>query len=182
MMKLAICVFTQPEVVKVFLGLAQIKADDIVCDLGCGDGRLLISAVNDYGAQKAIGYEMREDLCISAREEIRNLQLQDRIEIVHADLLEADLSNCSVVTIYLSNEANELLRIKLQEQLKPGSRVVCYSYPINSWNIAEEVRLQDLNQSTKKFMDALYLYHIPEAYTSRFHNIMLLTKSFVLSH
>lgn len=165
-MKLAICVFTQPEVVKVFLRLAHIDSDDLVCDLGCGDGRLLISAVNDFGAKKAIGYEIREDLCVSAEKEIRKLQLQDRIKIVHGDLLEADLSNCSVVTMYLSSEANELIRIKLQEQLKPGSRVVSYSYPINSWNATEEVKLQDLNLGTNEFNDTLYSYHIPEAYDS----------------
>lgn len=165
-MKLAICVATPPQIVEAMLALAQITSEDSVCDLGCGDGRILISAIRNFGARKAIGYEIRGDICEATEKEIQKLHLQNRIEIVHGDLLEANLSDCSVLTLYLSNEANELLRSKLQEQLKPGSRVICYSFPINSWKVTKEVNLQDLHFSSNKYVDSLYLYRIPEAYES----------------
>lgn len=166
MAKLAICVPTQPEIIEIMLGLARITSEDSVCDLGCGCGRILISAIKDFGARKAIGYEMRGDLCEAGGKEIRKLQLQDRVTIVHGDLLEANLSDCSVLTLYLSSEANELLRLKLQKQLKPGSRVICYSFPINSWKAADKLDLQEFPFLKNKFIDTLYLYRIPEAYKS----------------
>ncbi|MFC2072664.1 class I SAM-dependent methyltransferase [Chloroflexota bacterium] len=165
-MKLAICVPTQSEIVIIMLSLAQINSEDIVYDLGCGDGRILISAIQDFGAQKAIGYEISADLCEAAKEEIQKSRLQHRIKIVQDDLLEASLYDCSVLTLYLSSEANELLRPKLQKQLKLGSRVISHSYPINSWKVANTVELKDLNFGTSKFADTLYLYRIPEAYES----------------
>ena len=116
-MKLAICVVTPPEIVEVMLALVQITSEDLVCDLGCGDGRILISAIKDFGARKAIGYEIREDIYEATEKDIQKLHLQDRIKIIHGDLLEANLSDCSVLTLYLSSEANELLRPKLQKQL-----------------------------------------------------------------
>ena len=123
-MKLAICVATPPEIVETMLSLVQITSEDLVCDLGCGDGRILISAIKDFGARKAIGYEIRRDLCEATVKEIQKLHLQDRIKIVHGDLLEANLSGCSVLTLYLSSEANELLRPKLQKQLMPQTKVL----------------------------------------------------------
>ena len=165
-MKLAICVATPPEIVETMLALAQITSEDLVCDLGCGDGRILISAIKDFRAREAIGYEIRGDICEATEKEIQKLHLQDRIKIVHGDLLEANLSDCSVLTLYLSSEANELLRSKIQEQLKPGSRVICYSFPINSWKVTKEINLQDLYFANNKFVGSLYLYHIPEAYES----------------
>jgi len=116
--------------------------------------------------RQAIGYEIRGDICEVTEKEIQNLHLQDHIKIVHGDLLEANLSDCSVLTLYLSGEANELLQSKLQEQLKPGSRVICYTFPINSWKVTKEVNLQNLYFGNNKFVDSLYLYHIPEAYES----------------
>lgn len=169
-MKLAIFVSTLPEIMRIMLDLAQVNSNDIVYDLGCGDGRILISAIRDFGAQKAIGYEIRRDLCETAEKEIQKLHLHDRIKIVHGDLLEADLSDCSVLILYLSSEANELLRPKLQKQLKPGSRVICYSYPIHSWKVTNDINLRDLYFGKSKFEDTLYLYRMPDAYNS--HQLM----------
>ena len=155
---------TPHEIVKKMLGMAKINNNDIVYDLGCGDGRILISAIKDFGAQKAIGYEIRGDLCSTARDEIQKLHLNEYIKVFNSDFLEADLAGCSVLTLYLSNEATELLRPKLQKELRSGSRVICYAYRMNLWKVTKEVELQQPYYANRKFVEMLYLYHVPDAY------------------
>src|SRR3989304_2336366 len=93
------------EIVRQMLTLASVSPGDVVYDLGCGDGRVLISAVQEFGAARAVGYEVRQDLCDSARDAIRQRRLQHRIRIRNEDLMKADLSCASVVTLYLTTEA-----------------------------------------------------------------------------
>ena len=100
-------------------------------DLGCGDAKVLISAVKDFGANRAVGYELRPDLYAASRKKVQQLALHDRIKIISGDLREADLSEASLVTLYLSTEANRLLHRGLERKLKPGCRVVTYFFPIS---------------------------------------------------
>ena len=94
-----------PEVVKRMLEVAEARPGDVVCDLGCGDGRILIVAVEDFKAKEAVGYEIREDVYKNALEEVARMNLQDKIRIINGDFLEADLSRASVITVYLNSLA-----------------------------------------------------------------------------
>ena len=98
---------SKPQVVQKMLEIADIKPHDVVYDLGCGDGRILIKAVEDFNVKKAIGYELDKQRYKSTRKEIKQRNLQDRIEIINGNLFEADLSDATVVTLYLTSWGND---------------------------------------------------------------------------
>lgn len=128
------------------LTLAEIKAGDIIYDLGCGDGRVVIMAAQDFGAQ-GIGVEMREDLAKQAMGKISDLGLEGRVKIVHGDMFKVDISQANVITLYLTTSANDKVKPKLEAELKPGTRVVSHDYEILGWrpikidNFCENPRL-----------------------------------------
>lgn len=119
--------------VRKMLKLAVVGAGDVVYDLGSGDGRMVAAAVRDFKAKRAVGIELRGDLVNKARVEIRRLNLEGKIEIIHGDALKINVSEADVVTLYLTSRGNEMLRPKLEEELKPGTRVVSLSYKISGW-------------------------------------------------
>lgn len=125
-------VATPLPVVKQMLTLAEIKPDDIIYDLGCGDGRVVIMAAQDFGAQ-GVGVEMREDLAKQALTKISDLGLEGRVKIVHGDMFKLDLSQADVVTLYLTTSANDKVKPKLEAELKPGTRVISHDYEILGW-------------------------------------------------
>ena len=139
-------VATPLPVVKQMLTLAEIKAGDIIYDLGCGDGRVVIMAAQDFGAQ-GIGVEMREDLAKQAMGKISDLGLEGRVKIVHGDMFKVDISQANVITLYLTTSANDKVKPKLEAELKPGTRVVSHDYEILGWrpikidNFCENPRL-----------------------------------------
>ena len=149
------------EIVGRMLELAGVMSEDVVCDLGCGDGRVLTSAVRDFGAKGAVGYELRPDLCRASRRSALQLGVQDRIKIVNGDLRKADLSEVSVVTIYLTTRANQMLVESLGTRLRSGSRVVTYLFPIPGWMPTKEVDLGRASFEEGKFLGSLYLYSMP---------------------
>jgi len=120
-------------VVKKMLQIAQVGQEDVVCDLGSGDARMLIAAVEEFKAKKAIGYELREHLYQASLKEIGKRNLGDKIELHKRNMYEADLTEASVVTLYLSNKANRLLRPKLEKELRYGTRVISLIFKINNW-------------------------------------------------
>ena len=128
------------------LALAEIKPGDMLYDLGSGDGRVVIMAAQDYGA-RAVGVEMREDLAKQAMEKIGELGLEGRVKIFHGDMFKIDLSQANVVTLYLTTSANDKVKPKLENELKPGTRVVSHDYEILGWrpikidNFCENPRL-----------------------------------------
>jgi precorrin-6B methylase 2 len=154
---------TPNEIVTRMLQLAEVSSGDIVCDLGCGDARILVSAARDFGARRAVGYELIGDLCSASRELVCRLDLQDRIEIVNGDLRAADLSDASVVTLYLTSEANRILAELLRMGLRPGARVVTYLFPISGWLPAREIDLNTATFEEGRFIGKLYLYRMPPA-------------------
>lgn len=158
---LVVWVPTPHEIVARMLALAGVSPEDIVCDLGCGDGRILVSAVKDFGARRAVGYELRPDLCRAARKTVRQLGAQDRIKIINGDLRQADLSDASVVTLYLTTRANQSLVEVLRTRLRPGSRVVTFLFPVPGWLPSREVDLGSLSFEEGKFIGKLYLYLMP---------------------
>lgn len=120
-------------IVTKMLQIAQVGQEDVVCDLGSGDARVLITAAEEFKAKRAIGYELREHLYQASLQEIGKRNLGDKIELHKRSLYEADLTQASVVTLYLSNEANDLLRPKLEKELRYGTRVISLIFKINNW-------------------------------------------------
>ena len=122
------------------LEAGHVKPGDIVYDLGSGDGRIVITAAQKFGA-KAVGVEIRADLCRIATEKIRSLGLDERVRMVQGDALRVDLSPADVVTLYLLTSSNELVKPNLEKYLKPGARVVSNQFPIKGWRPVETVHM-----------------------------------------
>lgn len=119
--------------VRRMLRLANVGPNDIVYDLGSGDGRVVITAVHEFDAKKAVGIELRQDLIRLAHAQIQKLNVARRVEIIHDNALETPVGEADVITLYLSTKGNEMLRSKLERELKPGSRVVSLDYKISRW-------------------------------------------------
>ncbi len=145
-------VSTSLEVVNRMLKLAKIMPSDIVYDLGCGDGRILIAAVKDFNAKGAVGYEINPSLYKTASDNIKKNNLHDRIELFNEDLFKADLSRATVITLYLTSWANEKLKPKLENEIKSGTRVVSHDFSIHGW----QPKIKDGFQG-----HAIYVYEGP---------------------
>jgi len=139
-------VATPLPVVKQMLTLAQLKPGEIIYDLGCGDGRVVIMAAQEFGAS-GVGVEMREDLVKQALSKVSELGLNGRVKIVQSDMFKVELAQADVVTLYLTTSANDKVKPKLESELKPGARVVSHDYEILGWrpvkvdNFCENPRL-----------------------------------------
>lgn len=123
---------THPEVVRLMLEAAKIGRDDVVYDLGCGDGRIAIEAVRRYGA-RAVCIDLHPDRIREARAKARDFGVADRIEFIVGDIFAADLRPATVVTMYLTTRVNRWLRPKLLSQLRPGTRIVSHAFHLSEW-------------------------------------------------
>ena len=131
-MSIAPFVQTPLEVAKKMLDISQIRPGEVLYDLGCGDGRLIILAAKEIGA-KATGIELREDLIERARTEIKRLNLEDKVNVIQGNFFDVPISDADVVTLYLTSSANERLRPKLEAELKNGVRVVSHDFKVPGW-------------------------------------------------
>jgi predicted RNA methylase len=120
------------QVIQYMLKLANLKAGEILFDLGAGDGRTVIMAAKTFGA-RAVGVELREDLAKKALSSIHDNGLADRVTIVNGDMFSVNLTFADVVFLYLTTSANEKIRPKLENDLKKGVRVVSHDYEIVGW-------------------------------------------------
>ena len=114
------------------LVLAELKPDEILFDLGSGDGRAVIMAASDFGA-KSVGVELRDDLSKKALTSIQLLEIAKKPQIIQRDIFDVDLSSADVVFLYLTTSANERIKPKLESELKSGTRVVSHDYEILGW-------------------------------------------------
>lgn len=134
---------TPEPVVEAMLTMAEVGERDVVYDLGCGDGRIAIAAVRDFGAKEAVCIDIDPQRVREARANVKRAGLEERVEIRQGDLFEADLSKPTVVTLYLLRSLNLKLRPKLQRQLEAGSRVVSQSFDMGDWEPDEEREVDD---------------------------------------
>lgn len=139
---LAPYVATPPDVVEEMLKLAEVRERDVVYDLGSGDGRIVISAARNYGA-RGIGFELDPELVRRARNDARQTGVEHLVEFYAQDVMTVDLAPATVVTIYLSRDANLKLRPRLLSMLRPGSRVVSHDYDMGDWRPARYLRFRD---------------------------------------
>src|SRR5436190_4314010 len=126
-------VATHTDTVRDMLWMAQVGKEDVVYDLGSGDGRIVIAAVRDFGARRGVGIEKDPDLVRKSRENAVNAGVADRVEFREGDLFSADCDDASVVALYLGHRANIELRPRLLRLLKPGSRIVSHESAMGEW-------------------------------------------------
>lgn len=124
---------TPEPVVKKMLSMAKVGPNDVVYDLGCGDGRITIAAVRDFNAKSAVCVDIDPQRIKEAKANVERAGLSDRIEVRHADMFEVDVSRATVVTLYLLPELNQKLRPKLVRELPEGARIVSQSFDMGDW-------------------------------------------------
>ena len=122
---------TPDEVVESMLKLAGVHRGDVVYDLGCGDGRIVIAAAR-LGA-RAVGVDINPDRIRDARLNAKQAQVEDSVTFVQEDLFKADIKEATVVTLYLLPSVNLKLRPRLWSELKPGTRVVSHAFDMGDW-------------------------------------------------
>ncbi len=152
-------VSTPHNVVAKMLELANVKRNDIVYDLGSGDGRIVITAAQKYGS-RGVGYDIDPQRIKEANENARTAGVTDRVRFVQGDLFEADLSEATVVTLYLLPEVNLKLHPKLLKELKPGTRIVSHNYHFGDW---EPIRTETVK--SPKGEHFVYYWVVPKGKT-----------------
>jgi len=123
---------TSPEMVDVMLKMADVKPGEMVYDLGCGDGRIVVTAARDFGA-RGIGVDIDPERIRESRQNVRDAKVGDRVEIKYADLFEMDFSDADVVALYLLPALNLRLRPRILDELRPGTRIVSNSFDMDDW-------------------------------------------------
>ncbi len=150
---------TPRHIVLRMLELADVSEDDVVYDLGSGDGRFIITAAKEFGA-RGVGIEIDPDLVKRAQMNAKQAGVADRVEFRRGDLFEADLSEATVVTLYLWPTMNNRLRPKLKDELDPGARVVSHDFGIDDW--AEDTLVTLGSKDVTETADQIYLWTVSE--------------------
>src|SRR5262245_6913171 len=133
---------TRQAVADAMLKLASVTSDDIVYDLGSGDGRIVILAAQKYGA-RGVGIEIDHGLVEVSRQIARDGEVDGRVSFIEGDLFTADISAATVVTLYLSTSVNNRLEPKLKQELRPGTRIVSHQFPIGDWAPGQTLHVND---------------------------------------
>lgn len=134
-------VATQKYTVKDLLWMADVGKEDVFYDLGSGDGRIVISAVRDFGASRAVGIEIDPNYIHQSNENAAKANVTDRVQFIQGDLFASDFSDADVVTLFLGHKPNIKLRPKLVRSLKPGSRIVSHQFAMGEWKPAKELTI-----------------------------------------
>lgn len=144
---------TPQNVVDAMLKLANVSSKDVVYDLGCGDGRIVITAAEKYGAT-GTGFDINPERIKEANENAKEANVTGKVKFVEGDLFKVDYRPATVVTLYLLPNVNMKLRPMLLEQLKPGTRIVSHAFDMGDW---EPEETQVIDGST------IYLWRVPES-------------------
>ncbi|MGK9117530.1 class I SAM-dependent methyltransferase [Olivibacter jilunii] len=145
-------VASKPAVVEAMLQIAQVNKNDLIYDLGCGDGRIVITAAKEYGAT-GVGVDIDPNRIKEANRNAQKEGVSDKVQFLQQDLFDVDFSKASVVTLYLLPYVNLKLRPKLLEQLKPGTRIVSNEFDMGDWQPEKKIKV---GEST------IYFWTIPE--------------------
>jgi len=141
---------TPQSVVDAMLDLAQVTKNDVVYDLGCGDGRIVITAA--LRGARGVGIDIDPLRIREANAQARDANVDDRVQFLEADLFKADISKATVVTLYLLTSLNLKLQPKLLKELKPGTRIVSHTFDMGAWKPEQTVQVDD---------STIYLWKIP---------------------
>ena len=143
---------TRQQVVDAMLELAKVTENDVVYDLGCGDGRIVVTAAKKYGATGR-GIDIDPQRIKEANENASKAGVTDKVKFIQANLFESDVSEASVVTLYLLNSLNMKLRPILLEQLKPGTRIVSHAFNMGDWEPDQTIQVDG---------STIHLWTVPE--------------------
>jgi precorrin-6B methylase 2 len=152
----AIHVPTPPVIVAKMLEVARLHKDDLLYDLGCGDGRIVIAAAKDYGC-RAVGYDIDERKVQQSKENVKSHRVERLVRIEHKDIFLLDLREATVITLYLLPEMNMKLLPQL-EMLKDGSRIVCHEFALKD---VQHDRLITITTQPDGVPRDIYLYTLP---------------------
>jgi precorrin-6B methylase 2 len=152
---------TPPEVVERMLEMAGTRPDDLVIDLGSGDGRIVIVAAQKFGA-RGLGIELDAALVAKSRENAEAMKVQDKVSFVQGDVLVADISRATVVTVYLLPGLLGKLQSRFISELAPGTRIVSHEFTMAGWlpDRSETVRLKQ-HHSGQGSVSRLHLWIVP---------------------
>ena len=144
---------TPNDVVERMLTLAGVTENDVVYDLGCGDGRIVIAAARDFGA-RGVGVDIDPQRIAEANANAEQAGVQHLVEFIEQDAMEVDVSDATVVTLYLLSSSNARLRPILTRQLRRGARIVSHAFSMGNWDPDIVDRFEDARGSTR----TLYLW------------------------
>jgi SAM-dependent methyltransferase len=147
---------TPPETVDEMLRQARLKKGDVLYDLGSGDGRIPIAAAKQYGV-RAVGIDIDPKLVEEAREAARREGVENLVSFRNEDMFTADVREANVVTLYLSNTLNVMLRPKLLRELKPGSLIISHDFLMGDWLPEKSVRVP-----WKNLYRTVYVWTVPQ--------------------
>jgi len=137
---------TPQEVVEEMLKLANVKEGDVVYDLGCGDGRIVVTAVKKYKAKKGLGVDLNPERVKDSEKTAKDAGVQDKVEFKQGDVLkltDKDVAQADVVTLYLLPEVNLRLMPVLKKGLKPGARIVSHDFDMGDWKADKQIEVKD---------------------------------------
>jgi hypothetical protein len=149
-------------VVSDMLRYADVSAADFLIDLGSGDGRIVLTAAKVFGA-RGFGVDIKEELVKKANDAARAEGIADRVKFLKQDLFKTDISQATIVTMYLLPDTVNLLKDKFLAELKPGTRIVSHDYPLTGW-LAEKYWQMDLEEKVQisgVTTTLIYLYIVP---------------------
>jgi protein-L-isoaspartate O-methyltransferase len=152
---LAPAIYSPQPIVDRMLELAVIKPGETVFDLGCGDGRVLISAAQKFKA-RGVGIELSPNLVRMTNDMVKRLNLENQVQITQGSLLNTDVQPADVVILYLDTGANDMLKPKLEKQLKAGARVVSHDFEVRGWKPAKVEKMKAYNRT-----HTIFLYTMP---------------------
>ena len=147
---------TPNEVVAQMLQLANVQKSDVLYDLGSGDGRIVVTAAQKYGT-RGVGIDINPERISEANANARAAKVTDRVQFRQQDLFKTDLSEATVVTLYLLPDINVKLRPQLFKQLKPGTRIVSHDFDMGEWKPERVVQVQGPTRQ-----HTLYYWVVPE--------------------
>ena len=153
---------TPQRVVEAMLNIAQVSDRDFVIDLGSGDGRIIITAAQKYGA-RGKGYDIDGELVERSTLAARKLKLEQRVRFETRDVLQADIREATVITLYLLPDMMHALRPRLIRELRPGTRIVSHDFDFGDWKPERTVSL-DLDEKydvTGSWSSTIYLWTVP---------------------
>ncbi len=133
---------TPQDVVNRMLDLADVTKDDVIYDLGCGDGRIVITAAQRFGA-RGVGIDFDPRRIAEANANATRAGVQDLVTFIEQDAMQVDVTNATVVTLYLLSSSNMKLRPILTRQLRSGSRIVSHAFRMGDWDPDKTVRFDD---------------------------------------
>jgi ribosomal protein L11 methylase PrmA len=143
---------TPPHVVTAMLKLARVGAHDVVVDLGCGDGRIVVAAAKEFGA-RGTGYDIDPDRILEARRNAERAGVTARAQFARRNLFDVNISEATVVTMFLLPSVLERLRPRLLRDLAPGTRIVSHSFPLKNWKPDQKLEVEGRT---------LYLFTVPK--------------------